>query len=309
VTFALEELAAAVSARAATWSGLDLGWHVRPAEPNHGKPVVGAELRSATWHVEIMVWVTGEAELETVRLADERTVNKHYELADHGGLEILLDELIGVLVDDRIPGAALMPVPAMAGRSIAVAAGDVLDITDVEGSQVGDLWLIDAADHTRWMSTAHTRDALERLFPLVGESFVDQRYEPMARFVADTSDGHHDMLFPACSPALYAREGLTGHANCADNFVSAASAAGIRLPTVPDPVNLFQRSTPQPDGRLPVRPAASRPGDRVSLQVLRDAVVVLTACAVDFWPTNGSRCTSLLLQRQSGTTPGTNAST
>ena len=103
------------------------------------------------------------------------------------------------------------------------------------------------------------------------------------------------MLFPACNPALYEREGLVGHANCADNARTAATQHGIALPALPDPVNLFQNSAPEPDGSLPVRPATSRPGDRVSLQALRQVVVVLTACAVDFWPTNGVACTALLI--------------
>ena len=38
----------------------------------------------------------------------------------------------------------------------------------------------------------------------------------------------------------------------------------------------------------------------MSLVALRDVVVVLTACAVDFAPTNGERCTSLLIERQRG---------
>jgi uncharacterized protein len=198
------------------------------------------------------------------------------------------------------PGYGPTPVPAMSGRGVAVAAGDVVVVTDVEGRQVGDLWAVDAADHGRWLSTGHTRDVLERLFPRVGESFVDQRYEPILRLRADTSPGAHDMLFPACNPALYERAGLPGHPSCAENFAAAAGAAGVRLPTLPDPVNLFQNSAPGPDGELPVRPPASRAGDRVSLVALRDVVVVLTACAVDFAPTNGDRCTSLLLERQRG---------
>jgi hypothetical protein len=60
------------------------------------------------WLAEVMIWVTGESELATVRLSDDRIVNKHYDLADHGDLEVLLDELVGLLVDDRIPGAAVV---------------------------------------------------------------------------------------------------------------------------------------------------------------------------------------------------------
>jgi uncharacterized protein YcgI (DUF1989 family) len=203
-------------------------------------------------------------------------------------------------------------VPPMSGRNMAVHAGNVVEIIDLEGCQVGDFWAIDAGDPTRWLSTVHTRDALERLFPRIGDHFVDQRYEPILRFLADTSPGRHDMLYPACNPALYARQGLPGHPNCADNFVQAATATGTAPSSVPDPVNLFQNSMPGPHGEITVRPAVSRPGDRVSLLALREAVVVLTACAVDFWPTNGDRCTALLLERrprstQPNSTPGCRA--
>ena len=164
----------------------------------------------------------------------------------------------GVPRPDRLPGYGsspgrpdeyvLAPIYGLTrssrSRWWAVAAGDVVVVTDVEGRQVGDLWAVDAADHGRWLSTGHTRDVLERLFPRVGESFVDQRYEPILQLRADTSPGAHDMLFPACNPALYERAGLPGHPSCAENFAAAAGAAGVRLLTLPDPVDLFQNSAP-----------------------------------------------------------------
>jgi hypothetical protein len=98
----------------------------------------------------------------------------------------------------------------------------------------------------------------ERLFPAIGEEFRDQLGDPSLRLACDTSPGVHDMLFPACDQAMYTARGLAGHPNCRDNFPRAACAAGISLPAVPDPVNLFQNSGPQPDGRLAIAPAASR---------------------------------------------------
>lgn len=181
-------------------------------------------------------------------------------------------------------------VPAQQGRAVVVRAGELAEVVDVEGAQVADVWAIDANDHTRWLSTSYTRDYLERLFPRVGECFVDQRYEPIMEIVSDMSPGPHDMLFPACNPALYDREGLAGHANCADNFRAVSAAYGVVLATVPDPVNLFQNSAPDPDGKMTVLAARSRPGDGVTLRAARDVLVVVTACAVDFWPTNGDRC-------------------
>ncbi|MER6209292.1 urea carboxylase-associated family protein [Streptomyces sp. NPDC001073] len=191
---------------------------------------------------------------------------------------------------NAVDGRRSQRVPAQGGRAVVVRAGETVEITDIEGRQVGDLWAIDAADHRKWLSTSHTRDLLEQLFPRVGECFVDQQYEPVLEFVRDSSPGMHDMLFPACNPALYEREGLTGHPNCADNFTTSLAALGIALPVVPDPVNFFQNSEPGERGRLDVLSAATLPGDSVVLRAVREVVLVLTACSVDFWPTNGDRC-------------------
>jgi hypothetical protein len=74
------------------------------------------------------------------------------------------------------------------------------------------------------------------------------------------------------------------------------ASAGISLPVVPDPVNLFQNSGPRPDGRLVVGTAASLPGQFVSFLALRDLVFVLTACSVDYPPLNNGRCSPLRIE-------------
>lgn len=189
-------------------------------------------------------------------------------------------------------GRSVVVVP-MSGSAVAAKSGERIAVVDVEGRQVGDMWAVDAADHDRWLSPGHTRDRCERLFPAVGEDFRDQRGEPILRLLSDTSPGVHDMLFPACDPAMYAARELPGHPNCRDNFLAAAATVRISLPVVPDPVNLFQNSGPQPDGRLVIRPAVSGPGDAVSFLALRDVIIIVTSCAVDYPPLNDGRCTAL----------------
>ena len=49
-------------------------------------------------------------------------------------------------------------VPAQSGRAVRVRRGDLVQVVDIEGHQVGDLWAVDAADHGRWLSASHTRD-------------------------------------------------------------------------------------------------------------------------------------------------------
>lgn len=106
--FPLETLPAAVNSRRETWTRLKLRPKIRPIAPNHGKPVVGAEFESASWLAEIMIWATGEAELSTIRLADDRNVNKHFDLAHKEDLDILLDEMVDLIAHDQIPDAAVI---------------------------------------------------------------------------------------------------------------------------------------------------------------------------------------------------------
>jgi hypothetical protein len=108
VKFALEELGPAVQERADMWAALGLQHRVRPVHPNHGKPVTGVEFESSVWLAEVTTWSSGEADLSTVRLTDDRVVNKHYELADRKDLDGLLDELVRLLADDELPLAALV---------------------------------------------------------------------------------------------------------------------------------------------------------------------------------------------------------
>jgi hypothetical protein len=62
----------------------------------------------AAWLAEILVWDTGEAEVGTIRVTDGRIVNKHYDLASADDLELLLDELVLLLANDRIPASAVV---------------------------------------------------------------------------------------------------------------------------------------------------------------------------------------------------------
>lgn len=196
------------------------------------------------------------------------------------------------------PGAAqrVVIVAPQSGQAVSVGRGEQVRVVDPDGRQVGDMWAIDAADRGRWLSASHTRDRCERLFPAVGEQFRDQYGEPVLQLAADTSPGVHDMLFPPCDRWLYESRGLPGHVNCRDNFLAAVASAGISLPVVPDPVNLFQSSGPQPDGRLRIGVAASRPGDAISFFAQRDLVLVLTACAVDYPPLSSGRCGPLRIE-------------
>ena len=195
-------------------------------------------------------------------------------------------------MDPTTSGARGLSVPPMSARAVSARAGDEIEIVDVGGQQVADTWAFDTGA-ALWLSTSHTRDLTERVFPLVGQCFVDQHYGPVLTFLEDRSPGFHDMLYPACNPELFEREGFPGHPSCADNSREAMRGHGVVVDPLPDPVNFFQRSLPRADGSIVIEPATSAAGDSVLLRAERDLVLVVSACSVDFWPTNGESCTDL----------------
>jgi uncharacterized protein YcgI (DUF1989 family) len=190
-----------------------------------------------------------------------------------------------------------LPVPAFSGRALGVPADAVVRVTDPWGHQIGDLFAFVRDDPAEWLSTGATRAEHHRLFPEVGAAFVTQFHRPILTLLADTSPGVHDMLYPPCSPALYASVGVDGyHPSCRENFELAAGSAGMPVVPVPDPVNLFQNTPPDADGALVIGPAASAPGDCVLLRAELDLVLVLTACSYDLGDANGDECTELLIE-------------
>ncbi len=186
-------------------------------------------------------------------------------------------------------------VPAAEGRSIAAAAGEYLSVVDLEGSQVADFVAIQRNEPRMAVSPHQTRSTLRRLTLRVGDRLVNQNREPVLEIVRDDV-GVHDLLFCACSPALYRqRFGLTDHRSCRMNLLEALAPYGVEELQIPDPVNLFMKTPPRPDGEFDFHPAPSRPGDRIVFRCLVDVVAAVSSCPMDLSPINGERITSLEL--------------
>lgn len=189
--------------------------------------------------------------------------------------------------------SSVLVIPPQSGRAIRVKRGDLVRVIDPQGQQVADLWAFVEGESLDWLSTSQTRDITERMFPAIGESFYSDRGNPLLTLVADDSPGPHDMLFPACNGPLFERAGFPNHPNCRDNLLAVLTGEGIVPPAVPDPVDLFQNSPPQPDGRLDVLPSINPPGGSITFRAEVDLLLAVTACSVDFHPTNGGICTEI----------------
>jgi len=186
-------------------------------------------------------------------------------------------------------------VPAAHGGAIEVGAAEYLSIIDLEGSQVADFVAIQRDDARRFLSPHQTRSTLRRWTLQVGDRLVNNNREPVFEIVRDDV-GVHDLFFCACSPALYLqRFGLRDHRSCRMNLLEALGAYGIEEWQLPDPINVFMRTPPRPDGEFDFHPAPSKPGDRIVLRCLTDVVAAVSSCPMDLSPINAGQITSLKL--------------
>jgi uncharacterized protein len=179
-------------------------------------------------------------------------------------------------------------VAAGTGRAVAMSAGQLIEIVNLAGTQVVDTWALSLPDSSVHLSMEHTRAALLRLVPRVGDQLYSNRREPMLTLIEDTSPGVHDTLIPACDPARYRLLGAPDHASCQANFLVAVRAAGVEPGAVPSPLNLFMNVPWTADGTLTFAPPLSKPGDLVRLRAERDLLLVMSACPQDLVPVNGA---------------------
>ena len=188
-------------------------------------------------------------------------------------------------------GESLVTIPARRGKAALVAKGQMVRVVNTHGQQVVDMWAFRRDDLTEFMSMEHSRTALERIMPTVGQSMVTNRRRSILTLVEDTSGGIHDTLLAACDRYRYELLGCEGyHDNCTDNLAAELAELGLTPPETPSPWNLFMNIPVGTDGSFSFEPPVSGPGDYVALRAEMDCVVAFSACPQDVVPINGVDC-------------------
>ncbi|MDR2987288.1 MAG: urea carboxylase-associated family protein [Nocardiopsaceae bacterium] len=180
-------------------------------------------------------------------------------------------------------------IPARSGLAIHAARGGAVEVINTHGTQVVDFWALCSPDLSEHLSMEHTRTAIRRLIPRVGDTLVSNLRRPLLTVVTDTSPGIHDTLIASCDPERYRQMGVDGkHDNCHDNFDAALAELGLAPPSLPSPFNLFMNVPWTQDGSVRFEPPVSRPGDLIRFRVETDLVVIMSACPQDLTPVNGA---------------------
>jgi len=182
----------------------------------------------------------------------------------------------------------MIEILARKGKAARVKKGQTVKVINSKGQQVVDTWAFNAADLREFMSMEHSRVAIGRIIPGVGDTLVTNKRRPILTVVEDTSGGIHDTLFAACDRWRYEALGCAEyHDNCTDNLAAGLAALGLEPPETPAPLNLFMNIPVVHGNRVEVRPPISTAGSYVALRAEMDCIVAFSACPQDLLPING----------------------
>lgn len=170
-------------------------------------------------------------------------------------------------------------VPAASGRALPVPAGGLLRVSDVEGGQSGDVFVVDAADVSDGLSNGRTFDYNGTVRLTTGATLYSSRSRALATIVSDDV-GRHDFLYAPCSQEMYEIQyGATEpHPNCYENLTRSLGGFGVPASTVTIAFNIFMCTSVADDGRLSITPPRSRAGDSILFRAERDVLVAVSAC-------------------------------
>lgn len=187
-------------------------------------------------------------------------------------------------------------VPAREARVAEVKAGQVLQLVDLEGKQVGDLMAYRSQDSSEYMSPAHTLSCLTKLVPEVGDEVFSNRRTPLLRIIRDDV-GTHDMVVPCCDPERYLRDfGLRDHPSCLTSLQSALAAVGSDFAAPGESAwNVFMNNRLE-GGRIVTHEPLQGAGAVIDLEALVDLTVALSACPQDLTPCNGYQPTPMAIR-------------
>lgn len=208
----------------------------------------------------------------------------------HPAEDMLAGARSGLVLRDSVT------VPPREARCFRARAGQVIRIRSIEGPQVGDLNLWNAADLSERFYSGKTR-ALHGTHVTTGDrlwsSFPSLR--PMATVVRDTLDWYgidsfgaavHDVIGTRCDPYTHAllSDGGQYH-HCCHSNLTRALAAGTGLPAaeaerhVHDVLNVFMcTGFSRGTGQYIMKASPVRPGDHIDLLAEIDLLGALSAC-------------------------------
>ncbi len=158
--------------------------------------------------------------------------------------------------------------------------GQQLEVIDLEGEQVADLYCVALDDRAERLSSGRTIDYNDTIYQTKGHLLYSNRSRPLLEIVHDTV-GRHDFLLTPCSLEMF--HVVTGskqhHPSCYDNLTNSFREFGFAGDDIGSTFNIFMNVEIGPEGKLTIKAPRSKPGDSITFLAKEDLIVGLTACS------------------------------
>jgi uncharacterized protein len=184
------------------------------------------------------------------------------------------------------------------GEAVAIplSAGQLLQISSLEGKQVADLVAVNPEDTSEVLSTGATRSINSTIMLQKGMKIYSNLRKPLFALLEDTV-GRHDMMFAACDPTRYKEDyGIENHASCRAALTEALQPFGMTFESIPDPINVFMNVAIVQRGELELRESLAEANDFVILEALTQVVAAISACPQDQNEVNGMHPTDIMVR-------------
>lgn len=204
-------------------------------------------------------------------------------------------------MDETTGGATVHPrermvvVPPRGFFAFEIAAGERLEVVDVEGQQCCDLVCFDAENPRERASTHATVMRNGSVYLTAGHRIYSTSQQPLMDMVADSvGAGGHDLLAGMCSEeSTRSKFGIADAPNCTDNLRQALEPFGIGPELIVDSLNLFMRMPVEPDGSVRIEEPLSKAGDSVVLEAIRPCLIAISNCPQEWGTTNARALTNI----------------
>jgi uncharacterized protein len=200
-------------------------------------------------------------------------------------------------------------IPPKEGFALTVKSGQHLRVIDLEGKQVVDMAVFNAANPREKLSTSYSRT---RYTPKPGAAYVprDKLVEgdtlrstlcrPLMTIVKETPEpkGIHDVHNRMCNQFLYESYGLGPRDGCHENIGRAVARFGILPEDIPDTMDLFMNYHHDcTRGQWVIDEPVSKVGDYIEFRAEIDCIVGLSNCPLDaLVPCNAYHCTPVKVE-------------
>ena len=167
--------------------------------------------------------------------------------------------------------------------------GDLIEVIDLEGQQVADLFIISAMEKDELFSTGHTLMMNRSLRITTGQRLCSTKYQTMLTIIKDDI-AVHDLLVPCCRRESYTYPQTGYHPNCLDNLNKSFESFDIGpFPSI-QALSIGLNTQITPDQSIKFGPPLSKAGDSIVFRAEMDVIVGITVCSDDQSICNNGRC-------------------